>query len=113
MNVWEIVLPILSGLAVCIPVVVKLVQYVIKACKGQNWNDVVKLVMKYMAVAENKFSKGADRKEWVLAMVKASADTVNYPLDDAAMAKVAEMIDEICAAAKVINVEAPAPADAE
>lgn len=37
--------------------------------------------MKYMATAEEKFDNGADRKEWVLAMVKASSETVNYDID--------------------------------
>ena len=44
-------------------------------------NDIIKVITKYMEIAEEKFDNGADRKEWVLAMVKASAETINYNID--------------------------------
>ena len=46
------------------------------------------------------FEKGADRKEWVMAMVKASADTVNYDLD---MDKISDLIDSLCDMSKIVN----------
>ena len=68
----EIAISILSGLAVAIPMAVKLVEYVQKATKEKNWNKMVDLVINLMEEAEAKLEQGADRKEWVLAMVKAS-----------------------------------------
>lgn len=56
--------------------------------------------MKYMTTAEEKFDNGADRKEWVLAMVKASADTVDYDID---MAVISKLIDDLCGMSKVVN----------
>lgn len=104
MQNWvNIVVSILSGLAVCIPLVYKLVVYVTAATKEKNWNELIKLTIGYMTTAETKFKNGADRKEWVLAMVKSSADSINYPLDDAAMKKIGDMIDNFCTAAKTIN----------
>ena len=46
------------------------------------------------------FESGADRKEWVMAMVKASADTVKYEVD---MDTISKMIDSMCDMSKVVN----------
>lgn len=94
---------ILSGLAVAIPLVVKLVEYVQKSIKEKNWNKLLDLVMKLMSEAETKFETGADKKEWVIAMVKASADTINYDIDIDA---VGELIDSLCDMANVVNAPA-------
>lgn len=91
---------VLSGLAVAIPLVVKLVEYVKKAVKEKNWNQVLKLVMDLMAVAEKKFETGAEKKEWVLAMIKASADSINYDIDTNA---ISELIDSLCDMSKAVN----------
>ena len=102
-NWVQIVVSILSGCAVCLPLVIKLVQYVGASVKEKNWNDIVKLAIGYMTTAETKFSDNATRKEWVLSMVKSSAKSVNYELDDTSLQKISEMIDSICTAAKTIN----------
>ena len=69
----QLIVSVLAGLATAIPLAIKLVEYVQKAVKEKNWGKVLDMVMKYMATAEEKFDNGADRKEWVLAMVKASS----------------------------------------
>lgn len=91
---------ILSGLAVAIPLVVKLVEYVKKAVKEKNWSQVLKLVMDLMTKAEKKFETGAEKKEWVLAMIKASADSINYDIDTNA---ISELIDSLCDMSKAVN----------
>lgn len=96
----ELIISILAGLATAIPLVVKLVEYVQKAVKEKNWNKLLELVMELMQTAENKFDNGADRKEWVMAMVKASADTINYDIDTEA---VSNLIDSLCDMSKVVN----------
>ena len=58
------------------------------------------MVMGYMEIAESKFENGAKRKEWVLAMVEASACTVNYDIDLAALDK---LIDSLCSMTKIVN----------
>ena len=100
MQWYEILVSILTGLAATIPLVVKLVEYVQKAVKEKNWNDLLTLVTKLMQEAEGKFDNGDDRREWVLMMVKASADTINYDID---INQVANMIDSLCAMTKVVN----------
>lgn len=95
---------ILSGLAAAIPLVVSLINYVKKAIQEKNWNNLVKLVMNLMAEAEKKFDNGADRKEWVIAMVQASASTINYPVDINALS---DLIDNLCTMSKAVNPPAP------
>ena len=102
----DLIVSVLAGLAVCLPLAVKLVQYVTAAVKEKNWTKLLELVMKYMATAETKFADGATRKEWVLAMVQASAKELNYDVDIDAVGK---MIDKLCGMSKVVN--APSETD--
>lgn len=102
-NWMDLIVSILSGIVICVPLVHKLVVYVTTATQEKNWNELVKLTIGYMTTAETKFADGSSRKEWVLAMVKSSADSINYTLDDVAMKKISDMIDGLCDAAKVIN----------
>ena len=96
----EIIVNILSGLAITIPLVVELVKYVKKAIKEKNWDKLLTLVMKLMADAETKFDNGNDRKVWVLNMVESSAGVIDYEID---IGQVSELIDSLCAMSKVVN----------
>lgn len=104
MEEWmKLIVSVLAGVATCIPLAVKLVEYVQKAVKEKNWGKVLDMVMEYMATAEEKFDNGADRKEWVLAMIKASAETVNYDID---MDAISDLIDDLCKMSKKVNAAA-------
>lgn len=96
----QLALSIMAGLVTAIPLVIKLVEYVKKAVKEKNWKALLNMVMNYMEIAETKFETGAEKKEWVLAMVDASADTVNYDID---MVVVSNLIDSLCSMTKVVN----------
>lgn len=104
MNNWvEIIVSILSGLAVCIPLVVQLVNSVRAAVQEKNWAKLMEMVLEMMEQAEKMFKTGADRKAWVMAGVESAALSCNYNYDAAAKEKVSEMIDSICVTAKVVN----------
>ena len=94
------IIAILTGLATAIPLVINLTKYVKKAVKEKNWNQVVQLVMNLMKEAEKKFDTGAEKKEYVLSMIKASADTINYDID---MDAISDLIDSLCNMSKVVN----------
>lgn len=96
----QLIASIVAGLITAIPLAIKLVEYVKKAVKEKNWGKVLDMVMKYMETAEEKFDNGADRKEWVLAMVKASADTVDYDIN---MEEISKLIDDLCKMSKKVN----------
>ena len=96
----ELIVAILCGLGACSPLVVLLVKYCQKAVREKNWNQLLKLVMNLMEEAETKFETGADRKEWVMMMIKASADTINYEID---MDEISKLIDSLCSMTKIVN----------
>ena len=101
----EIVVSILSGLAVCIPLVVQLVNVVRASVKEKNWSQIVTIVLDLMKQAETLFAEGAARKAWVMAGVESAAKSINYNYDEVAKQKVSDMIDAICATAKIVNAE--------
>ena len=101
MEIMELIIEILSGLVIVIPLVIKLVEYVKKSAMEKNWNNLIRLVMNLMSTAEEKFDNGADRKQWVIAMVQASAETINYPINEK---ELGDLIDSLCALTKKVNI---------
>ena len=99
-QIISLVVALLTGLATCIPLVVKLVQYVQKAVQEKNWGNLLGLLIDLMEQAETMFEDGATRKEWVMAMAQTSAEYIAYPLDTTALST---LIDELVAMTKNIN----------
>ena len=103
-NYWiQIAISILSGIAVAIPLIIKLVNVVKDSVKEKNWNLLMKMTMDYMTEAEKNIASGAERKEWVMSMVNASAANINYPMTDDDVKKIEDLIDAICDASKILN----------
>ena len=102
------VVAVLTGLAACIPLAVKLVQYIQKAVQEKNWGALLGLVVDLMEEAETKFDEGATRKEWVMAMVQTSAEYIAYPIDTAALSN---LIDALCDMTNVVNAPERVEAD--
>lgn len=61
---------------------------------------MLKLVMNLMAEAEEKFTKGSEKKEWVLDELRAMTNTLNYDIE---WDVVSDMIDKICDLSKELN----------
>lgn len=102
MEILELIIEILAGLVIIIPLVVKLVEYVKKSTLEKNWNNLIRLLLNLIATAEEKFDNGADKKQWVIAMVQASANTVNYPISEQELSK---LIDNLVELTKKVNVK--------
>jgi hypothetical protein len=101
MEVWTtIILPIISGLLACVPLVIKLVDAIQKVHKEKNWKAVVQLVLKLMAEAEQNYANGAERKDYVMSSIKAMEHSLNYDIDEKA---ISELIDAVVTATKKIN----------
>ena len=96
----QVTVSILTGLAAAIPLVAQLVKYIQKARKEKNWSKMVDLVLNLMQEAEKKLTEGADKKQWVLAMVNASADTIDYDVD---LEQIGDLIDSLCDMSRVVN----------
>lgn len=96
----KLIAQILAVLAALIPLVYQLVKYVKQATKEKNWNKMLELLMGYMERAEAMFDSGADRKEWVMAMIEVATKSINYDID---MSVVSDLIDSLCDMSKVVN----------
>lgn len=107
-QIVSLVVAVLTGLAACIPLAVKLVQYIQKAVQEKNWGALLGLVVDLMEEAETKFDEGATRKEWVMAMVQTSAEYIAYPIDTAALS---DLIDALCDMTNVVNAPEMVEAD--
>lgn len=104
MEMWlNFIVSVLSGLAVCIPLVVKLVVAVKDVIKEKNWSELCKIAMQFMISAEGNFADGADKKEWVMDAVADAAQSINYNYDEAARAKMSDMIDAMVGLSKELN----------
>ena len=102
MDILNLVIEVLGGLVIVIPLIIELIKYVKKSTLEKNWANLIRLVMNLMAAAEEKFDNGADRKQWVIAMVQASANTINYPITDK---QLSDLIDDLVALTNKVNVK--------
>ena len=100
-NTLNIVVQILTSLIALIPMVVALVKYVRLAVKEKNWNNLLSLVLSLCAAAEQQFSEGSEKKAWVMSMVKASLDTINYEIDDESLSA---LIDSLIDLTSKVNI---------
>lgn len=99
----NIIVNVLSSLAIIIPLLVKLYQTIKSLTKEQNWPTLLGYAIKYMMQAEQNMTSGAEKKEWVLSSLSTSASNIGYELADADIAKIGDMIDSICDASKTLN----------
>lgn len=100
MEYLEYILAIVAGIGTAIPLIIKLVATIKDYHREKNWPGLMSMVTKYMEEAEKLFESGEDKKAWVLGMVQASANLVNYDIN---MDVVSEMIDSLCAMSKKVN----------
>lgn len=103
MQIWQTIAAVLSGLIVCVPLAIKLVQVTREAARKGNWNKLVSMVAQFMAEAEVKIEDNATRKEWVIGMVRTSAGTLDYDLTEVEWLKISDMIDALCTMARTVN----------
>lgn len=98
----QIIVPIISGIATAIPLIIQLVKAIKESIKSKNWTSLMQLVLQLMADAEKEFDTGAERKQHVISTIKAMEKTLNYDVDENV---IGEMIDAIIAASKIINAD--------
>lgn len=104
MKILELIIEILAGLTIVIPLVIKLIEYVKKSALEKNWNNLIRLLLNLIATAEEKFDNGADRKQWVIAMVQSSANTINYSISEQDLSN---LIDNLVELTKKVNIKIP------
>lgn len=101
-DVLSLVLAIISGVTTCIPLIVQLVKYIKMAAAERNFGNIMKIVVDLMPEAEEKFSTGEARKQYVMSNIESLSNSLHYEVD---LDKVSTMIDAIVAASKKINID--------
>lgn len=102
MDIVNLIVVIVSGVATCIPLVIQLIKYIKEATKSKNWGALFQLVIQLMTDAEKLFATGEEREEYVISKIKSMETTLNYDIDENV---VKEMIKSIVEASKKINVK--------
>ena len=97
----QIIVQILTSLVTLIPMVFALVKWITIAVKEKNWNNLLSLILSLCAKAEEQFVNGADKKQWVMSMVKSSLNTINYDIDDETLSA---LIDNLIDLTTKVNV---------
>ena len=101
----DIIIGVLTGLSIAIPLGITLYKTIKNLIQEKKWNELVKMTLGFMTEVEQKYINGADKKALVLAMIQKSAVQIGYTLDVESEAKISDLIDSICDAARVINSE--------
>jgi len=78
----QLILELVIQLCVLIPLLITLVKYITKAVKEKNWTRMVDLAFKLIVEAEDKFSTGAEKEEYVISSVLVAAKEINYDVDE-------------------------------
>lgn len=97
----QIIVQILTTLVTLVPMVYALVKFIVMAIKEKNWNNLLSLVLSLCVEAEEQFTNGADKKQWVMSMVKSSLTSINYEIDDETLSA---LIDNLIALTNKVNV---------
>lgn len=100
MDYVNLIIQVIANLIVVIPLVIELVKFVQKAIKEKNWAKMIELLTALIIEAESKFETGAEKKEWVMSMIKASAETINYNISEE---QLSDLIDNTIELTKLVN----------
>lgn len=102
MEWYEIIISILSGIATCVPIVIKLISYIKALAKEKNWGKLVVIVSNFIAEAEILYPDGASKKDYVINSVMALGKTIDYPVDQDVLS---ELIDSLVTLSNKVNIE--------
>lgn len=97
-----IVFNVILAIGIATPLVIALVKYVRQSIQEKNWNNLVKLVLELISTAEEKFETGAERKEWVISMVRAVENQINFDIDEETLSN---LIDDLVNLTKKVNIK--------
>lgn len=97
-----IVVNVILAVGIATPLVIALVKYVRQSIQEKNWNNLVKLVLELISTAEEKFETGAERKEWVISMVRVAENQINFDIDEEMLGN---LIDDLVDLTKKVNIK--------
>ena len=101
-DIVRLISEILVLLGVLIPMVIAFVRAVKKAAKERNWKKLLDLAMNLIAQAEAEFTDGADKKSFVMQMLRTSLDEIDYEISDE---ELSDLIDSVVKLTKKVNIK--------
>lgn len=108
-----LIVSIASSIVIMLPLVVSLVKHVKLLAKEKNWAGFLVLLNTYIMRAEENFETGADKEEWVVSMIMASADIIQFDIDEAALREIIRNIIEVTNNVNVLNIVQKQPEQIE
>ena len=108
-----LIVSIASSIVIMLPLVVSLVKHVKLLAKEKNWAGFLVLLNTYIIRAEENFETGADKEEWVVSMIMASADIIQFDIDEAALREIIRNIIEVTNNVNVLNIVQKQPEQIE
>lgn len=96
----ELLVAILSGMATCLPLAVRLVQMTRSVIKERAWTKMLALVMELMEDAEEFLQDGESKKQWVMQGLYSLSEFTDFDIDDEA---VSNLIDALASMSKNVN----------
>lgn len=99
-----LIVSIASSIVIMLPLVVSLVKHVKLLAKEKNWAGFLVLLNTYIMRAEENFDTGADKEDWVVSMIMASADVIQFDIDEEALREIIRNIIEVTNNVNVLNI---------
>lgn len=99
-DIVRIVLDVLAGLAILIPVAYGIFNGIKKLFKDKDYKKLLANALELIVTAEQKYESGADKKKFVLDMLKEVATKAKIKYDEESLSST---IDDIIALSKKIN----------
>ena len=100
MDYYHNIVYILAGLIVVVFIGMQLFAKIKPYLTNGQWYIPVIQAIQFMAIAEDKFDNGADRKVWVMETLKEAMTKLNIECNYEA---ISNMIDAICRLSKILN----------
>lgn len=98
----ELFKTIANILLIIVPLTYSIVSTLVNIIKTKNWNKLVELIYQWVVEAEQNYTAGADKKAWVMSMIKSTCKTMKIEFDEN---KFSSMIDSIVDITKQVNVK--------
>ena len=99
----DIVTVIISVVLICLPLIpllVELIKYIKKYVAEKNWRKLLDLTLSLIKEAEQLYSSGADREDYVVGIVLTTAAEIGYAITEDEVRKI---IREIIDVTKSVN----------
>lgn len=95
-----IIMDILAILVILVPALYGVYKAVKKAIDEKNWHGLIATAIELIASAEQKFANGTEKKQFVMDMLKESAEKAGVKYDSESLSKT---VDDLVALTKKVN----------